>query len=73
MVGVRQGDLFAVLVRYCYAAGDAAQAHGLMEEMALRGLSLGPYLGEELVAAVCEVRVCGAGVVGMGGWREAGG
>jgi hypothetical protein len=46
--------VLALLVSHCWALGDAAQAHGLLEEMAARGISPGQHVEGELLAAICQ-------------------
>ncbi len=61
--GVRIGDVYALLVEYCCEAGEAAQATALVEQMAARGIPLGPYLDAAMVNEAFQVRAFPARVL----------
>ncbi|GBF91287.1 intraflagellar transport protein [Raphidocelis subcapitata] len=51
---VRQGDVLAMLVEWCVAQGNAAQALQLLQQMAARGLAPGRCLDAAVVRGVYE-------------------
>eukprot|EP00879_Flechtneria_rotunda_P011811 GHRR01012338.1.p1 GENE.GHRR01012338.1~~GHRR01012338.1.p1 ORF type:complete len:1377 (+),score=585.08 GHRR01012338.1:1099-5229(+) len=54
MPDVRIGDIYALLVEWCYQQGNMVQAQQLMQQMAGRGLQPQAYITEAMVADVCQ-------------------
>lgn len=49
---IRIGDVFALLIEYWYAQGNAQQAYTLVEQMKDRGIVVAPYLDGEMVKSI---------------------
>lgn len=49
---IRVGDVYALMVEWCYSQQQMEQAYNLIEKMRARSIILSPYLDQEMVAAI---------------------
>lgn len=73
-LGVRAGDVYALMTEFWAAREEPSKAHALMQQMKLRGIPLAPYLDQGLMVAVCRslgldpaVELAEGGGLGPGG------
>ena len=49
---IRIGDVFALMVEWCYSQQQMEQAYTLIEKMRSRSIILSPYLDHEMVSTI---------------------
>ena len=52
---MRVGDVYGLLVEWCYHQGNADQALQLIRQMEARGIAPVPYVEADMVAAIYKV------------------
>lgn len=70
-MGLRVGDIFALMIEYYYSVRKIHEAFQLIQEMKKRGIDRAPYLGSDIIEAIYDnIGEAQGGMGGEGGLHE---